>query len=266
MLLTLLSQAVDAYPAMNKDLRKILDGWRYEPGKISVRKIIGRDGHPKIQTRVDLGVLQMEPAGRPDGERPHSCTSYLDYFEQRLRRYISRHGRDDGFALSVDDCRELKYESHIYYQRYLSLFVLEEFDAVVRDTAHNLRTIELVARYARRPDDRAYFDDRRAYVTMMLVRGQTYLALGRQAFEEALASVESGLDELEELAAQAGDEDADMPPPSCEHEIGVLRELREEVLSRLPSDAPARLKTELAAALAEEDYERAARLRDRLRR
>ena len=43
---------------MIHDLRTILEGWEYEPGKISVRKIIGRDGREKIQTCVDLGVLQ----------------------------------------------------------------------------------------------------------------------------------------------------------------------------------------------------------------
>ncbi|MCC6359381.1 MAG: hypothetical protein IT450_11615, partial [Phycisphaerales bacterium] len=45
------------------DLRNILEGWEYEPGKISVRKIIGQDGREKIQTRVDLGVLQFEVSG-----------------------------------------------------------------------------------------------------------------------------------------------------------------------------------------------------------
>ena len=49
------------------DLRPILGGWEYEPGQIMVRKIVGLDGAVKIQMRLDLGVLQMESTGRPDG-------------------------------------------------------------------------------------------------------------------------------------------------------------------------------------------------------
>ena len=33
---------------MSTDLRTILDGWEYEPGKISVRKVLGADGDEKI--------------------------------------------------------------------------------------------------------------------------------------------------------------------------------------------------------------------------
>ena len=35
------------------------------------RKIVGEDGKEKLQVRLDLGLLQMELNGRPDGERPH---------------------------------------------------------------------------------------------------------------------------------------------------------------------------------------------------
>jgi len=53
--------------ASSKDLLPLLKGWDYEPGTINVRKINGMDGQPKLQMRLDLGLLQMELDGRPDG-------------------------------------------------------------------------------------------------------------------------------------------------------------------------------------------------------
>ena len=47
----------------------MLRGWDYEPGTLNVRKVNGMDGEPKLQMRLDLGLLQMEMNGRPDGRR-----------------------------------------------------------------------------------------------------------------------------------------------------------------------------------------------------
>ena len=46
---------------MTLDIGHILNDWPYEPEKISARLIQGDDEHQKIQVRLDLGVLQMEP-------------------------------------------------------------------------------------------------------------------------------------------------------------------------------------------------------------
>lgn len=242
---------------MIRDLRTILDGWEYEPGKISVRKIIGRDGREKIQTRIDLGVLQLECQGRPDGERPHGCDSLLEYHEQRLREHVDLYGDDEEFVLSPEDCRDLRHEAYLFYQRYLSAFVLEEYDTVERDTARNLRVIELCERFGAREADRRALISQRAYITMMNARAQTYLALEHELPEAALRAVNDGLRALTALA-EGNDEDP------CEREQQTLAKLRNEVLDRLPDDAPVRLQMDLERALALEDYEEAARLRDQL--
>ena len=39
----------------------------YEPDQLQVRIIISDDGNEKIQMRIDLGMVQMEILGRPDG-------------------------------------------------------------------------------------------------------------------------------------------------------------------------------------------------------
>ena len=42
------------------DITPVLTDWEYEPGTLNVRKITGLDGLPKLQLRLDLGLLQME--------------------------------------------------------------------------------------------------------------------------------------------------------------------------------------------------------------
>ncbi|VAX39934.1 hypothetical protein MNBD_PLANCTO03-360 [hydrothermal vent metagenome] len=69
---------------MNVDITEILSQWPFEPGKINVRLIEGDDGEQKIQVRLDLGILQMELDGRPDGVRPHGFDSLLEYYESQL--------------------------------------------------------------------------------------------------------------------------------------------------------------------------------------
>jgi len=51
---------------------------------INVRLIEGADGEPRIQVRLDLGIIQMHTEGRPDGQRPNGFGSLLEYFEARI--------------------------------------------------------------------------------------------------------------------------------------------------------------------------------------
>ena len=246
--------------AMPHDLRAILDGWEYEPGKISVRKIIGRDGHEKIQTRVDLGLLQLEPDGRPDGRRPYGCESMLSFIETRLQEYTRKNGSDEGFLLLAEDCRDLRHEAHLYYQRYLSFFVLEEYSGVERDTARNLRLIDLCHQYAETEYDRKALESQRSYVLMMNTRAKAYRAMNAEDFETALELVEQGLVELHRQEAEPDPPEDEVTPA----EIEVLEALRQEVLEQMPENAIPRLKWELNVALECEDYEHAAELRDKL--
>lgn len=245
---------------MIHDLRHIIDGWEYEPGKISVRKIIGRDGREKVQTRVDLGLLQFEITGRPDGRRPFGFESLKEYFEARLREHIERTGDDEGFQLGPEECHDLRQETHLYYQRYLSLFVLEEYDEVTRDTMRNLHVMDFCRRYAAEDADRQALETQRAYVMMMNLRARAYAAMRECRFEAALALVQNGLSAVAEVCQADGvDGDSDR-----RQELRVLYALRDEILDSMPDNAPSKLRWELQLALSVEDYERAAEIRNRL--
>ena len=244
---------------MIQDLRTILSGWDYEPGKISVRKIIGQDGREKIQTRVDLGLIQLEPLGRPDGERPHGCGSLVEFYDRRQAELARNPGGAPPLKLNANECRELRREAYIYYQRYLSNFVLEDFEGVERDTTHNLRVMDLCLTCAESEEDRSALEAQRAYVIMMNTRGRAYRMMRERQFADAMTEVEHGLDEIRALPEE-GDE------PAVRPEIAVLSALQDELLKEMPDDAEPRIQRDLDEALAREDYEAAARLRDRLGR
>ena len=86
---------------MSKDLRPSLDAWPYDENeRVTARKVIGADGKPKIQMRLEMGILQMELTGRPDGERPYGFDSLLELFEDALERHRFS---DEEFSLDRSD-------------------------------------------------------------------------------------------------------------------------------------------------------------------
>src|SRR5260370_1403715 len=96
----------DVPAKMSLDLNTILKDWPHENGNVKVRKIAGLDGREKLQLRVDLGVLQMEMTGRPDGQRPHNCESLLEYHQ---RRAVGPAERDEDYETTTDRDAEIAF-------------------------------------------------------------------------------------------------------------------------------------------------------------
>jgi hypothetical protein len=245
---------------VSKDIAPILKGWDYESGTINVRKVIGLDGIPKLQMRLDLGLLQMEMNGRPDGQRPNGCESLLDYYEQRLKEYKREHGSELGFLLSADDCEALRTEAVMYYHRYLSLLVLEEFDGVVRDTARNIRVIDFCGKFAEEEQDRLVLEQYRPYITMMNARAQASILFKNKKYRQALVAVEDGLDKIRDFFTRFGQEEAF----NESNEVKVLKRFARDIRKKLPVDPVEKLQRQLDRAVEEERYEDAARLRDEI--
>src|ERR1041385_5820025 len=113
---------------MDFDISPLLDQWPYKPGQVVVRKLKGKDGKEKIQLRVDLGLLQMNVEGRPDGKRPYGHTSLLEYYQARLYKHVAaNNGSDEGFKLKAEDCAKLQLEALQYHHRYICLLQLGDF-------------------------------------------------------------------------------------------------------------------------------------------
>jgi hypothetical protein len=243
---------------VTKDIGPILEGWPHEPGQVSVRKIQGQDGQVKIQLRVDLGLLQMETEGRPDGECPHGCESLLAYHEKRLDRHRLRHGSDENFSIDEKQCELLRSEAVQYYYRYLSCFVLEEYESVARDTARNLRVLDFCSQYAAEESDRYIMEQYRPYVLMMNTRARARLALRDSRPRAARRVVRSSLERLTEFYQRFGAEEMF----ANSSEVAALQALDREIAAKIPEDPVKKLRRQLARAVEEERYEDAARLRD----
>jgi hypothetical protein len=244
----------------SSDLRNIIGDWPYEPDKLSVRKILGDDGRIKIQMRIELGLMQLNPQGRPDGATPEGFATLLQYHRDRLSTYEQRNGTTLGFELNEEECEALRSEATMYYYRYLCHFVLGEYDAVATDAAHNLDIFDLCAEFAANDADGERLEVHRTYTVMMNTRAKVLAALSDEAFDSALAHVNRGL-----VAIRTHFEHRETPDDFLEcPEAALLMAIREEVVSKLPADPLSILREELAEAVRDERFEEAARLRDEI--
>jgi hypothetical protein len=244
------------------DLHAALRDWPYEPEKISVRKILGSDDTVRIQMRVELGIIQMDADGRPDGFRPHGAESLLAYHLDRLGKYQSKHDSTAGYELSREECEALRLEASLFYRRYIALFVLEEFEGVLRDTAHSLAIFDLCREFAKDQQDRDVLEEFRAYVLMMHARALAYHSLQQEEPASALAHVNRGILDIRAHLEESGR--GELVEKS--EEIKILRALAKEVERKLPTNSVVRTRRALRAAIEQERFEEAAQLRDRLKR
>lgn len=242
------------------DLQCALRDWPYEADKISVRKILGVDGTVMIQMRVEMGILQMETQGRPDGGKPHGCDSLVAYHQKRLARHERRNGTVLGFALKDEECQELRIEASLYYRRYIAFFVLEEYANVHRDTSHSLAIFDLCRDYAMEPENRIVLEDFRAHTLMMDARGRAYHALEDGQPASALAHVNRGIMSIKAHLEQHSGEEAE----ETSEELKMLHALGSELSAQVPKDSLIVTRKALRTAIEQERFEEAARLRDTL--
>jgi hypothetical protein len=243
---------------MSLDINTILKEWPHEPGMIKVRKISGFDGRDKLQLRIDLGVLQMETTGRPDGQRPHGCESLLTYHQNRAEL---AEASGDTYELTPEECSELQQEGIQYYHRYISLFQLNEYAGVIRDTQRNLDLFSFVEEHSERDEVIWNFQQFRPYVLMMNTRAKASIFLNEGKFAEAMREIEKGRDGIVEFFQRSN-----FPELAVKSsEIAFLEEWLEEVRAKRPLSKLEIMQREMESAIASELYERAAELRDAIK-
>jgi hypothetical protein len=225
--------------AMSLDISSVLENWPFRHEEVVARRVLGDDGKEKVQLRLDLGLLQMDADGRPDGRRPYGQESYLEFHLNRLKVHGQRQGAD---------------------HRYVALSALNDYERLVRDTDRNLRLLDLVWSHAP-ADERASLEQFRPYLVMMNTRGRVLMSLDAKDITAALLQIRTGIRLLEEFFRKHDHESA---IAECQ-EILALRKWGLEIMEKRPPTLQERLQKELAEAVRNEDYERAARLRDEIR-
>ncbi|MBM3848740.1 MAG: hypothetical protein FJ396_00905 [Verrucomicrobia bacterium] len=247
---------------MSFDLTAMLQDWEYKPGQVVARRFQGRDGE-KIQLRVDLGILQMNAEGRPDGRKPMGHESWFHFYRKRAEQApADADGENSDFVLGSEECGRLQQEAIQYHHRYICFFQLADYPAVERDCARNLEVFGFVDRFAESDELSWSVVQFTPQLLMMRTRARGAACLERGDRAGAMAAIETGLDEL---VGFHGDHDREEQAEQC-GEVLSLRGWLEELRRRPPQNELERLQSALAEAIRIEDYETAARVRDQLRR
>src|SRR6266404_3688023 len=182
---------------MDFDISHLLGQWDYQPGQVVVRRFQGKDGKEKIQLRVDLGLLQMNAEGRPDGKRPFGHNSLLEYYQSRLYKYVAAHdGSDEGFKLKPEDCAKLQLETLQYHHRYICLLELQDFAGVIRDAERNLDVFDFVEKHADSPELVWALRQFQPQLLLVLTRARGAQALKVDDYGLAIQVVEEGLERI----------------------------------------------------------------------
>jgi hypothetical protein len=228
------------------DISSILQQWAYESGKLNVRIIEAEDGREIIQLRIELGIVQMELHGRPDGIEQDGYQSLLDLHEDR--------GTSEG--LDPEMCRRLREEGVQRSHRAAALFSINRWEDVIRDCNRNLELFNLCSSHAKEAQDKEALEQFRAPVIALRARSAAEWAIGVENTIEAMAAIDQGLNELRDVLGSDCDDS---------NEVQLLRGMKEALVPRLPTSERADLQERLAAAIENENYELAAILRDEIR-
>jgi hypothetical protein len=242
---------------MSQDIDAALRGWEFKPGVVQARLVQGKEGRQIIQMRVDLGILQIETTNRPDGTRPHGFPTYFEYLKQQAR--VADHG-GQAFVLGEEQCEEADREFIQYYHRRICWLALRNYARAITDADHTLAFMDFVRDHAPNDEYAQAHEQYRGFVVFHRTQAAAAQAVERDDPETALDAIHRG---LEEMRAFFANYDAE------EHmeEDGMVQQLRKMDRSlRKLHNIEATLQEQLDQAVANEQYETAAKLRDALRR
>jgi hypothetical protein len=243
---------------MGKDIAHLLHDWEYDPDS-SVRFVDGDDGRQVLQVRLALGIEQYELDGRPDGEEPFGRESVLDEIEFRVEKFVEEHGEDGGFSIDHDSFVLMQNEGILYYYRYLLLFQIGDYERTSRDTEHNLALCRLVEKYCTNKEDRNALLQYKPYIIRVNALSRSMLSLGNNDKKKALATIGSAIEEIESSMAVSSMAYKFEKERSLEQLRGTLEQLKKFRVGEVE-----RLEAKLEEAVADEDYEEAMKLRDKI--
>ncbi len=261
---------------MSFDISHLLESWDYQPGQLAVRKFTGKDGSEKIQMRLDLGILQMNADGRPDGKMPMGATSWYDFHVDRLEKYMAENdGDDEGFELKSNDISRMQQEGIQYHHRYICFYQLSEYDKVIRDAERNLKVFDFVDDYAESDELSWSLQQFRPQLIMMLTRAEGSMAIEAEDYAQAIDVIKDGIEALRSFYTDFERQDL----MESSGEISSLEQWLEEVETNSHEESESKpapqatalseiekLEMDLKEAILREDYERAAEVRDLIKK
>lgn len=234
-----------------EDIDSILNGWPFDPLGQNVRKI-DLEERSVLQMRVDMGLLQLEVDNRPDGSRPHDFPTYLDYL-------IGQTATEAALKLTEQQCVEVDREFIQFYHRRVCWLQLKEFKLAVRDADHTLRLMDFCQMHSPSEQWTLSHEQYRPFVLYHRTQASALELLQQDdGAELAIEEINRGLEILRQLfvdfeAEEQFDDD---------ELVKRLSEFRESLRDRY--EIGKTLEEKLKEAVDGEQYELAAKLRDRL--
>ncbi len=254
------------------DIKPILDEWDKQEGQVTARIFTDRYGQYQLQMRINCGLIQMYMDGRPDGEAIGGCQSFLEYMEQQ----VIRDGCVEEYEIreETDVWEELEREMNQFYYRRIALLAVGRdaqcdgdmelakmcFAKAIRDADYTLNAIEFIKEYC---DDEDYVEIHQRTKSFVIwhrtiARAQLSILAGNA--DEAIELIKEGREQIEMIYIERGLNKWLKYEPAIKELKAFERHIRQKY------NIPMTLKEQLEQAIMQEDYERAAEIRNLLDR
>lgn len=235
-------------------LDHIFAEWPYEFGQASARMVTGVDGRDVVQLRTDMGLMQMEVSGRPDGTRPGGCETYYDH----LMSLAFQEG--EAFALNDERCLQIDREFMQFFHRRIAWLALRAFGRAITDADHTLALMDFSSSHAPETEWAEMHEQYRPFVLFHRAQAAALVELERNQPAAAVAAIDDGLEKIRDVFEAHGAEE-----DFGDSELALkLQELKQSIAEHF--ELRPTLAQQLAEAIAAEQYELAAKLRDKLGR
>jgi hypothetical protein len=241
---------------VSQDIDNALSDWEYQHGLVQARLVQARD-REVIQMRVDLGILQMETGPRPDGTKPHGFATYFAYLQDQAR---AARRTEKEFILSQEQCLEADREFLQFYQRRICWLALGNFPRAIADADHTLAFMDFVRAHSPSEEYTQAHEQYRGFVLFQRTQAAAALEVENKKPEAAIDEIRAGLERLRTFFASFEAEEQMDNDGMVQHLRKIEKSLRGEY------KIEATLQEQLDKAVANEEYERAAKLRDALRK
>ena len=259
---------------MSKDdnIDHLLLAWDFDPFSLNVRKANGEDGRELLQMRIDMGVMQMEVSGRPDGTRPQGFVTMLDWLKSKAQ--AAQDGDQTGeavgeetaaeedavkFLIPEDDCLEIDREFVQFYHRRICWLHLQDYAKAVKDADHTLALMDFCRAHSNDEQWTVSHEQYRPFVLFHRTQAAALAALeSSDGAEASIQEINQGLTRMRDIYVHY-----DVEEHFEEEElVKRLKEMREELREKYSVGRT--LEERLGDAVEAEQYELAAQLRDEL--
>lgn len=238
----------------NNHIDNILRKWDYDPINLTVRIVQAGDDREVIQMRIDMGILQLEMSGRPDGSRPEGSNTILEH----LRALDTLEGED--WELSDQQCLEVDREFVQFYHRRICWLKLKEYALAVRDADHSLALMDVCRDHS--PDEqwKLSHEQYRPFIQFHRTQAAAFWKLDDVGPQTAIDTINDGLETMRDQFMEMDDE-IQFNDDELVKRLIELRESFREQYEQNPT-----IHEQLQAAIDNEKYELAAKIRDAISR